>query len=325
MEGRAWVCENDVLAKIFFSEHFSQKHRMNLFLRTSCYVVVAVSVASFSTAQQPATGPERQSLFPQDIVPSAPDLDSQTSGSQQPVPQSTPQPPAPDAQQPTNPEPTEQEREIQKKEQSQRILGVVPQFGVTSRQNAPPLTSGQKFHLFVKSAFDPFQFGLAGLQAGISQANNSFPGYGQGAAGYGKRFGAAMTDQVSSNFFSNYAYPVLLKEDPRYFRLGEGTIKHRIWYAVVQEFVCRTDKGTRRFSYSNVLGAFTAGSLSNAYYPQSDRGFGLTMNRSGVALLYGAGGNLIDEFWFDINQKLFHKHKKNPATSATPPQPVSDH
>jgi hypothetical protein len=304
---------------------------MNLCLRTSCYVIVAVSLAPFGTTQQ-AAGPESQGLFPQvTLTPAALDLEGQTGGSQQPAnpppasPQSTPQPPAPDPQQPPNPAPTEQEKDIQKKEQSQRILGVVPQFGVTSRQNAPPLTSGQKFHLFVKSAFDPFQFGLAGLQAGISQANNSFPGYGQGAAGYGKRFGAAMTDQVSSNFFSNYAYPVLLKEDPRYFRLGEGTIQHRIWYAVAQEFVCRTDKGTRRFSYSNVLGAFTAGSLSNAYYPQSDRGFGLTMNRSAVALLYGAGGNLIDEFWFDINQKLFHKHKKKPETPATPSQSGSDH
>ena len=301
---------------------------MNLLIRASFYIIVAVSLASFSTAQQAAAGSEPQGLFSQDtLAQSALDLEGQTSSSQQPAnpppasPQSTPQPPATNAQQPAKPEPTEQEKEILKKEQSQRILGVVPQFSVTSRQNAPPLTSGQKFHLFAKSAFDPFQFGLAGLQAGISQANNSFPGYGQGAAGYGKRFGAAMTDQVSSNFFSNFAYPVLLKEDPRYFRLGEGTIKHRFFYALAHEFICRTDKGTSRFAYSNVLGAFTAGSLSNAYYPESDRGFGLTMNRSGIALLYGAGGNLIDEFWFDINQKLFHKHKKTPATSATPPQP----
>src|SRR5579864_4797739 len=64
----------------------------------------------------------------------------------------------------------ESEKEIQKNEQSQRILGVLPMFGVTSRQNAPPLTPHQKFHLFVKSAFDPFVYVAAGLQAGISQA-----------------------------------------------------------------------------------------------------------------------------------------------------------
>ena len=75
------------------------------------------------------------------------------------------------------------EKEIQRKEQSQRILGVMPRFGVTSRLNAPPLTTGQKFRLFARSSFDPFQYFAAGFQAGLSQAENEFPGYGQGAAG----------------------------------------------------------------------------------------------------------------------------------------------
>src|SRR5215831_6435563 len=120
------------------------------------------------------------------------------------------------------------EQETEKQEQSKRILGVVPQFGMTNRQDAPPLTTGQKFHLFVKSSFDPFAYAAAGLQAGLGQATNEFPGYGQGAAGYGKRYGASLADQVSSNFFSNFLYPSILKEDPRYFRLGEGSTGHRI-------------------------------------------------------------------------------------------------
>ncbi len=204
----------------------------------------------------------------------------------------------------------ESEKEIQKREQSQRILGVVPQFGMTSRQNAPPLTSGQKFHLFLKSSFDPFEYAAAGLQAGLGQATNEFPGYGQGAAGYGKRYGASIADQVSSNFFANFFYPTLLKQDPRYFRLGEGSIKHRIIYSLEQEFVCHSDKGGKTFNWSNVLGAFTSGAISNAYYPSTDRGAGLTASRSAISLLYGAAGGLVDEFWVDINTKLFHKHKK---------------
>jgi len=253
-----------------------------------------------------------------------------TSDGQSAPPQSTPPAaPSPKSAEPERPvippaSEQEQEKEIQKKEQSQRILRVAPQFSVTSRQNAPPLTEGQKFHLFVRSAFDPFQFAFAGFQAGVGQATNSFPGYGQGAAGYGKRFGASFADQVSSNFFSNFVYPVLLKEDPRYFRLGQGTIKHRILYSLAQEFVTRTDKGTRRFNFSNVLGAFSTGGLSNVYYPQDSRGFGLTMSRSALSLAYGSAGNLIDEFWFDINEKLFHKHKKPAPVSAIQP-PTSDH
>lgn len=201
----------------------------------------------------------------------------------------------------------ESEKEIRKKEQSQRILGVVPMFGVTSRKNAPPLTPKEKFHLFVKGEIDPFEWFAVGLQAGISQATNEFPQYGQGAAGYGKRYGAALADSVSSGFFSTFFYPTLLKQDPRYFRLGEGTAKRRIAYSLERVLVCRSDRGNRSFNFSNVLGAVTTGGVSNAYYPSNDRGFGLTMSRAGISLLYGAAGGLIDEFWPDIQRKVFHK------------------
>jgi hypothetical protein len=237
----------------------------------------------YTAAQTPATNPQNP----------------------QPTPTPTPTPSAGAAQ--PQQAPQESEQEIQKREQSQRILGVAPQFGMTSRMNAPPLTTGQKFHLFVKSSFDPFEYAAAGFQAGLGQATNEFPGYGQGATGYGKRYGASIADQVSSNFFANFFYPTLLKEDPRYFRLGHGSIKHRIIYSLEQEFLCHRDRGGQTFNWSNVLGAFTSGTLSNAYYPSTDRGVGLTLSRSSISLAYGAAGGLIDEFWVDINQKLFHK------------------
>ena len=190
------------------------------------------------------------------------------------------------------------------------MLGVVPLFWVTSRQNAPPLTPGQKSHLTIKQITDPFTFVASGFQAGLSQATDEFPGYGQGAAGYGKRYGATFADQASSQFFSNFFYPVLLKEDPRYFRSGQGTIKRRIGYSLTQEFVCHTDAGGRAFNWSNALGAFTTGSLSNIYYPSTDRGFGLTMSRSAIALAYGSAGGIVQEFWPDIQRKAFHKQPK---------------
>jgi len=270
-------------------------------------LLLTVLLASLCSAQQPAPSPE----------PSPAQQKPEQTAGNTPAPASTP------SQQPGT---TEQEKDKLKQEQSQRILGVVPQFSVTSRKDAAPLTPGQKFHLFAKSAFDPFQFAAAGLQAGIGQATNEFPGYGQGAAGYSKRYGASFADAVSSGFFSNFAYPVLLREDPRYFRLGEGSIKHRIAYSLAQEFVTHTDKGTLRFNFSNVLGAFSAGGLSNVYYPKNDRGFGLTMSRSAISLGYGTGGGLIDEFWADIDKKLFHhKPKHNPQPTQAPALPDKDH
>jgi hypothetical protein len=257
-------------------------------------------------------------------------------GSSEPQQQSQPTPsPRPETRSSQNPDlgtSSEKEKQIERKEQSQRVFGVLPQFGVTSRQDAPPLTRGEKFHLFVKSAFDPVSIGVVGLQAAVSQAQDEFPAYGQGAQGYGKRFGASLADEVSSGFFSNYFYPVLLKEDPRYFRRGEGGMGTRLAYSVKQEFVCHTDKGGRFFNLSTVLGAFTSGAVSNLYYPgrslirtipatattpavpvyENDRGAMLTLSRASIALGYGIIGGIFDEFWPDIHHKLFERHKAPP-------------
>ena len=157
------------------------------------------------------------------------------------------------------------------------------------------------------------ELSVAGLQAGISQANDEFPEYGQGATGFGKRFGASFADEVSSSFFANYFYPVLLKEDPRYFRLGKGSVKRRLGYALLQEVECHTDKGGRSFAWGNILGAFTAGGLSNAYYPPAERGFGLTMSRSAIAIGYSSLGGIVDEFYPDISHWLFHRQQKQSA------------
>ncbi len=230
---------------------------------------------------------------------------------------------------------SEAEKEIEKKEQSQRVLGVLPQFAVTSRQNASPLSSGEKFHLFAKEAVDPVTLSIIGLQAGLSQAEDEFPAYGQGAAGYGKRYGASLTDSVSSGFFSNYFYPVLLKQDPRYFRAGEGhSIGYRLFFGARQEFWCHDDKGKHVVNWSSILGSFTSGAVSNLYYPgktlisitpatstspaipnyENDRGVGLTLSRSAIALAYGMAGGVFDEFWPDIHDKIF-RHRKPLATS----------
>jgi hypothetical protein len=114
----------------------------------------------------------------------------------------------------------------------------------------------------------------------------------------------------------------MFEQDPRYFRLGDGSKKQRLWWALNREFVARKDSDHGwTFSWSNVLGALTAGSISNAYYPQEDRGFGLAMSRSAIALGYGAAGNLVLEFWPDISHKLFHKSKSESHPTEPPGAP----
>lgn len=241
------------------------------------------------------------------IVARAAICQAQTSQTQNP-PASSSQIPQPKPEAPVSEKTKEQqEKQIEKKEKSQRILGIVPQFTVTSIKDARPLKPSQKFGLFARSAFDPVQFAIVGVQAGISQATNSFAAYGQGAEGFGKRYGAAFADQASSGFWGTFAYPSLLKQDPRYFRLGEGGFGKRTSYAVSRVFITHADRGGKQFNFSGIMGAFTAGGISNAYYPDSDRGLGLTLSRSGIALGYTMAGYVFDEFWPDIHNKLFKK------------------
>ena len=117
---------------------------------------------------------------------------------------------------------TQQEKKVEEKEQSQRTLGVVPRFGTTDRMDAPPLSSGAKFHLFAKTAFDPVTVVIAAAQAGVSQADNQFKGYGQGAGGYGKRFGAAFADQVSSGILQQLHVSDIVQA-------GSSLLSERTW------------------------------------------------------------------------------------------------
>jgi hypothetical protein len=202
----------------------------------------------------------------------------------------------------------EQRREEQlKKEKKQRVLGIVPEFNVSRVQDAVPLTSKQKFGLAFKTLTDPGTLFFAGVVSGISQAQNSFPGYGQGAEGYAKRFGATYLDSFDGAMIGNAMLPSLLHQDPRYFRKGKGSFGSRFGYAVLSTFRCKGDNGHWQLNYSNILGNVAAGAISNVYYPDNQRGFVSTYQRAIVVSGQGAIGASISEFWPDIAQHL-HKH-----------------
>jgi hypothetical protein len=158
---------------------------------------------------------------------------------------------------------------------------------------------------------DPFPFAAYALQAGVSQASDSHSGYGQGLAGYGKRFGAACLDGTSARFFGTYAFPALLHQDPRYFRKGQGSAWSRVRYSITRGFVTRADSGKTQPNWSNVFGKFTAAGLSNLYYPNADRGANLTLTRVVISLGYQTVGNLAIEFWPEIHKKLSGGNKSN--------------
>jgi hypothetical protein len=190
------------------------------------------------------------------------------------------------------------EEQIKVQEQ-QKLLAVIPNYYASYVANAAPMNPKQKFELAWKLAIDPSSFVIAGIIAGGEQANNSFPGYGQGAAGYARRFGAAYGDFFIGTYISNAILPSILKQDPRYFYKGKGTIKSRILYAMERSVVARGDNGHMQPDYSGLLGSLAAGGISNLYYPEGSRhGFETTLNNTLIGIGTSAGVNILQEFVF---------------------------
>jgi carboxypeptidase family protein len=184
-----------------------------------------------------------------------------------------------------------------KVEETQRVLGIVPNFYVSYVPNAAPLTPKQKFKLAWKSSVDPVTFVIVGAAAGVEQAQNHFNGYGQGAEGYAKRYGAGYADTFSGIFIGGAILPSLLKQDPRFFYKATGSFRSRFLYAIAASVICKGDNGHWQPNYSNVLGNLASGGISNLYYPDPDRnGAGLTFENAGIGIASGAVANLLQEF-----------------------------
>ena len=176
------------------------------------------------------------------------------------------------------------------------------------------LTLKGKFRLFVQDSLDPVTFLGAAFDAGLDQAQDADPSYGQGAEGYAQRFGANYAGDASSRFFKDFAYPWLFSEDPRYYRLAHGSGTRRFFHAMEHAVVAHRDDGTRMFNFTEWLGTTSAVVLSNTYHPDSRRGFAPTAERVSFSILQDMGFDVLREFWPEISRKL-----KLPFRGETPP------
>jgi hypothetical protein len=195
-----------------------------------------------------------------------------------------------------------------KDQEHQRVLGIVPNFNTSYVYGAASLSAKQKFELAFRSQIDPVAFGVAGFVALIGQAEPSHPGYGGGWGGYAKRYGQTYTDSFDGQMIGNALLPSILHQDPRYFRLGRGSTKRRILYALGTNVITRHDvTGKWEPNYSNIMGNFISGAISNAYIPEQDRGFSSTITGGLTVLVEGGAGSMFQEFWPDICRHFLHK------------------
>lgn len=213
---------------------------------------------------------------------------------------------------------TEAQTPEQQKEQKQeertgtsndRILWTMPNFmTVANAEQYPPLTAGQKFGVVARGSFDWFEYPWIAALAGVSQAENSEPGYGQGMSGYAKRYGAYFGDSVIENFMVGAVVPSALHQDPRYYQLGHGGFFHRTAYAVSRMFITRSDSGNTQFNFSEIGGSLGAAAISNyTYHPSADRNVSNMLSVWGTQVGLDSITTCVKEFWPDIQRKFSKK------------------
>ena len=194
--------------------------------------------------------------------------------------------------------------------ENDRIFGVVPNYNTVYGVNRiPPLTVKEKFTLAAKGIFDPYEFPIVGLIALRAQAQNDDPAWGQGMKGYGIRYGAAFGDQFIGGFMTSAIFPSTLKQDPRYYRRGEGRFLTRAGYSLSRIMIGRSDSGHRMFNFSEFGGNAVAAGISDSYHTSDQRTFSGTASAWGTQMGVDALGDLAKEFWPDIKHALHGKHK----------------
>jgi hypothetical protein len=194
-----------------------------------------------------------------------------------------------------------------KQAETQRLIGLVPNFFVTYDADAVPLNTRQKFQLTWKTMLDPASFVINGITAGVSQAQNTNKGFGQGAEGYAKRYGASYADFATSIVLEKVALSTVFKQDPRYFYKGTGSNRSRFFYAVSRSVICQGDNRKAQFCYSTVVSEVASDFITNYYYPAQDRNSNAeVLESAAIGIGIDSAVNVLQEF---VLRKFTHEKR----------------
>jgi hypothetical protein len=254
-------------------------------------------------AQDAAPAPDHSIDHPLDHAPASTILDNGSASAIPDAPgfQSDPAQTTPAS--PQAPAPTGMEGK-----QTKRILFIVPNFrSVSVDAKLKPMTVKEKFIGASEDSFDYSSFIFAGMLAGVAQAQNSYPQFHQGAAGYARYFWHNFADQTDENYWVEFIVPVALRQDPRYYTLGRGGFFKRTVYAFSRIAITRQDDGHETFNYSEVVGAGAASAISSLYYPTADRTWTKVGQRWATSIGLDGATIIFKEFWPDLNSRFFHE------------------
>ena len=194
-------------------------------------------------------------------------------------------------------------------ETGKRIFGVLPNYKTVDKMTVAyePISTREKFKIASKDSFDWPEFFVAGAMSGLNQISGQYPEWGQGVKGYAKRYGASIADQTIGNYMTEAILPSVLHDDPRYFRLGQGSAAHRILHALSWVIVSRADSNHNTLNVSELLGSGASAAIGLAYYPSQERNGAAVIDRFITQVSFDAASSVLKEYWPDIQHLLFKK------------------
>lgn len=193
--------------------------------------------------------------------------------------------------------------------ESTAVLGILSNYRTVQETDTyTPIPASRKFYIGFRDATTFSVIIRSAAVAGLGQATDAHPRFGQGGEGFGKRFGAATADQISSVLLTEAFFPSIFRQDPRYFRLGKGrgSVGRRLGYAMTRILVTKNDRGNLTFNFSEVIGNAGSAAIGNLYYT-GEKKFGDNAVRFGSVMLFDALSAVLREFWPDVRAKLFKK------------------
>lgn len=178
--------------------------------------------------------------------------------------------------------------------------------------NSVPLSAKQKFELFLNDSISGHAIVGSAASAGLDQAFNWYAAYGQGAAGYGKRFAASMARDTSNTFFGTFLLATMLRQDPRFFVRSNPTFWRSVKYSLHRILITRDDSGADVVNSSGLLGPLAGEALANTYLPTQNRTVENTFARYASDIGWRAAGNLMREYWPTLSRHLLPRKRTVP-------------
>lgn len=167
-----------------------------------------------------------------------------------------------------------------------------------------PLTQSERARRYAKSLFSVEAIGRSVVGAGLDQWTNTPREWGQGADGYARRFASSFGENVTRETII-YGLSSALDEDNRYFRSERTGFGSRSMYAVESTFLARRSDGTRKVSYSRIIGLVATAFITRTWQPPSERGPGHAAASMGTEVGSEIGFNIAREFL----PTLLHRHQ----------------